>query len=273
MVGAAMQGSGNSGLPAFDLSGRSAVIAGAASDIGAAIGRVLAAAGARLVLGDVDADRLAGVAEALERDGAELASCTTDVTRREDLEALVGLAGEAPDVMVNLAGVIHDGAVVDLAEAEIDRLLAVNVKGVLFGCQAAARAMVARGRGSIVNMASSGAYGALPGLSLYGMSKAAVVSLTRTLAAEVGPSGVRVNAVAPGYVEGGMSARGARRDDGSVDEEAMATIRERTRQRMPLRVLGTPEDVANAVLYLASDAARTTTGQVLHPNAGRPMGS
>jgi len=256
---------------AYDLTDRTAVVAGAASDIGAAIARALVAVGARVVLGDLDATRLDAVAKAAREAGGQAEALVTDVTSSESIDALVAAAGPQLDIMVNLAGVIGDAAVAETSDAELDRVIDVNTKGVFLGCRAAVRAMTPNGSGTIVNMASSGAYTPLPGLATYAMSKAAVVSLTRSLAAEVGRHGIRVNAVAPGYVEGGMSTRRARKPDGSVDEERMEAVREQVRQRVPLGRLSLPEDVAQAVLYLATDASRTTTGQVLHPNGGRPM--
>lgn len=256
---------------AYDLSGRTAVVAGAASEIGAAIARSLAAVGARVVLGDRDAPRLEAVADRVRADGGEADARSTDVVSAASIDALVAAAGPQLDVMVNLAGVIGDSTVETTSDEELDRVIDVNAKGVFLGCRAAVRAMKPHGAGAIVNMASSGAYDPLPGLATYGMSKAAVVSLTRSLAAEVGRHGIRVNAVAPGYVEGGMSARRARRADGTIDEARLESLREQVRQRVPLGCLSQPEDVAQAVLYLATDASRTTTGQVLHPNGGRPM--
>lgn len=252
---------------AYSLTGRSAVVIGAGSDIGAAIARGLCALGARVVLGDLDAERLAAAAADLP--GVETA--VADVGDAASLDALIERAGDRLDVMVNLAGVIGDASVADTSDAELDRVIDVNAKGVFRGCRAAVRKMIPNGAGAIVNVASSGAYEALPGLASYGMSKAAVVSLTRSLAAEVGRHGIRVNAVAPGYVEGGMSRRRAQRPDGSIDEEAMERVREQVRKRVPLGRLSGPDDVAQAVLYLATDASRTTTGQVLHPNGGKPM--
>jgi 3-oxoacyl-[acyl-carrier protein] reductase len=256
---------------AFSLAGRTAVLAGAASDIGAAIARAFVAMGARVVLGDLDEKRLDSVARVLASEGGAVEALATDVTRTASVDALVARAGERIDVMVNLAGVIGDATVADTPDQEFDRVIDVNAKGVFRGCRAAVRRMIPQGSGAIVNVASSGAYEPLPGLASYAMSKAAVVSLTRSLAAEVGRHGIRVNAVAPGYVEGGMSARRALGPDGRVDEEAMERVREQVRRRLPLGLLSSPEDVAHAVLYLASDASRTTTGQVLHPNGGKPM--
>jgi len=259
---------------AFDLTGRTAVIAGAGSDIGAATALRLARAGANVVLGDLDEERLAAAAAALAAGGHAVLSRPTDVSRRAEVEALVDAALErfgGIDVMANLAGVIHDALVEETLEADLDRILAVNLKGVFFGCQVAAAAMKPRGRGSIVNMASSAAFTPFPKLACYSISKAGVVALTRVLAAEVGPAGIRVNAIAPGFIEGGMSARRSRRADGTLDADLLEAERERARRRTPLRTTGRPDDVAHAVWYLASDASRYVTGQVLHPNGGALM--
>jgi len=264
----------NESFGAFDLSGRTAVIAGAASDIGVAIALRLAAAGANLVLGDIDEPRMQTTAARLAEADAGVLSLRTDVTRRSDVEALVQYAVEVfgrVDVMANIAGIIHDSPVVETDEADLDRVLAVNLKGVYFGCQAAVAAMVGHGSGSIVNMASIAGFTPIPRLSCYSISKAGVVALTKVLAAEVGPRGIRVNAIAPGFVEGGMTTRFARRPDGTIDEEKMEAERTQARKRNPLRTTGQPEDIANTALFLASDASRYLTGQVLHPNGGAYM--
>lgn len=264
----------NEGFEDFDLGGRSVVVSGAASDMGAAIARSLAAAGAKVLLGDVDEARLARAVEGAGGAPGQVLAMRTDVTRRAEVEALVERAASefgGIDVMANIAGVIHDSLVLDTEEADLDRVLAVNLKGVYLGCQAAARRMSEQGRGSIINMASLAAFAALPELSCYAVSKAGVMALTRVLAAEVGPRGVRVNAIAPGFVEGGMTARKVQRADGSVDEEALEAVRAGVRKRNPLRMTGEPRDIANAVLFLASDASRYITGQVLHANGGSYM--
>ena len=264
----------NQAFEAFDLSGRAAVISGASSAMGDSIATAFARAGARLVLGDLAEPGMQSTRQRLEAEGHEVVCRRSDVTMRSEVDALVEIAltryGQV-DVMANIAGIIHDSPVVDTEERDLDRVLAVNLKGVYFGCQAATRAMSQRGSGSIVNMASSGAFTAIPTLSCYSMSKAGVVALTRTLALEAGASGIRVNAVAPGYVEGGMSTRNARRPDGSLDEEAMERVRASARSHSPLHTLGMPNDIAHAFLFLASDASRYMTGQVLHANGGAHM--
>lgn len=263
----------NEPFTTFELSGRTAVVSGAASDIGAAIALRFAAAGANVVLGDIDEARLAAMLDRFGDTGSRVRTLRTDVTRRSEVDALVGLATRefgSLEVMVNLAGVIHDANVIDTREADLDRVLAVNLKGVFFGCQAAVAAMTEGGSGSIVNMTSLAAFKPMPELSCYAISKAGVVALTKVLATEVGSNAIRVNAIAPGFIEGGMTTRRARRSDGSIDEELLDATRKRAR-RNPLRTTGAPDDVANVALFLASDAARYLTGQVLHANGGSYM--
>jgi 3-oxoacyl-[acyl-carrier protein] reductase len=173
--------------------------------------------------------------------------------------------------MANIAGIIHQSLVVDTTEADFDRVLATNLKGVLFGCQSAARVMIEQGRGSIVNMASAAIDTPAPNLLCYAVAKAGVAQLTKTLAAEVGQLGVRVNAIAPGFVITGMTSRHFVRPDGSVDEEARAAVISAMTERAPLGREGRPDDIAHAVLYLASDASSYMTGQVLRPNGGVSM--
>lgn len=264
-------------LEPFALRGRTAVITGAASEMGGAVALVLAGAGANVTLGDIDEAGLARAARRVadrEERGTGLLSVRTDVTRRSDVEALVYRAVSEfgrVDVMVNLAGVIHDGLVSETDEVELDRVLAVNLKGVFFGCQAAVAVMTPQGSGSIVNIASSAVFTPFQKLACYTISKAGVVALTRVLALEVGSAGIRVNAVAPGFIEGGMSVRRVRGPDGSVDAEKLSDLHARVRRQNPLGLTGRPDDVGHAVLFLASDASRYMTGQVLHPNGGSPM--
>jgi 3-oxoacyl-[acyl-carrier protein] reductase len=139
----------------------------------------------------------------------------------------------------------------------------VNLKGVFFGVQAALRVMGEHRSGSIVNMASAAIDHPAPGLAAYSMAKAGVAMLTRVAAQEGGPLGVRVNAIAPGFVVTPMTQRG--------EPERMAEVEKSMRRRSALGAIGEPEDIANAVLYLASDASRFMTGQILRPNGGTVM--
>jgi 3-oxoacyl-[acyl-carrier protein] reductase len=174
-------------------------------------------------------------------------------------------------VWANVAGVVRYGSVVETSEVDVDLVLDVNLKGTYWGCAAAARAMIPRGSGSIINVASAGMDSAPPGLSCYAMSKSAVATLTRVLAGEVGPHGVRANTVAPGWVPTGMTQSYWTNADGTVDEAKRQQIFSDRASHAPLRRIGEPADIAWAMLYLAADASRFVTGQVLRPNGGVAM--
>ncbi|MGD9793782.1 MAG: SDR family NAD(P)-dependent oxidoreductase [Acidimicrobiia bacterium] len=259
---------------AFSLNDRVAVLTGAAGGIGRETAITFAKAGANLVLADVSADALAETAAEVEALDRVATVVPTDVTKRASVDALAAAAIEHHgriDVWCNIAGVIKYANVVDVPDEMLDLIIDVNLKGVFYGCAAAARIMVEQGRGSIINVASTGMDFGTPGISCYSMSKAAVAMLTRTLAAEVGPSGVRVNTIAPGWVPSGMTAVYWTEPDGSENQEKKDAIFDLRASAAPLRRVSTASDQALAMLYLASDAAGFVTGQVLRANGGMSM--
>ncbi|MER7736083.1 SDR family NAD(P)-dependent oxidoreductase [Streptomyces erythrochromogenes] len=249
---------------AYDLTGRTALVTGAASGIGRATAVLLASAGAHVHCADRDERGLAETASLAAAAGGGGATVhPVDVTDRASVRAAVTAAGPL-DIAAAIAGIMHTSSVLETADEDLDRVLDVNFKGVLRTCQEAARSMIAAGRpGTIVTMASGAVDAAQPGLLCYSAAKAAVVQLTKTLATETGPHGIRVNAVAPGWIRTPMTGR----HGPEVQEQTEAAM-----VRMsPLRRVGEPEDIAQAVLYLASDASSFMTGQILRPNGGVSM--
>lgn len=250
-------------LKAYDLTGRTAFVTGAASGIGRATAQLLAEAGATVHCADRDEKGLQETRDLIADAGGSARTHTLDVTDRAGLKAAVASTGRL-DVLAAVAGVMHTSTVLDTRDEDLDRVFAVNFKGVLHACQEAARVMIAaKSPGSLITMASGAMDTAQPGLLCYSTAKAAVVQLTKTLAVELGPYAIRVNAVAPGWVRTPMTAR----HDATLQHQAeQAMVR-----RSPLGRVGEPEDVAHAVLHLASDASAFTTGQILRPNGGTSM--
>ncbi len=242
------------------LDGRVAVITGAASGIGRATAERFAAAGARLVLADLS-DQAADVATELDPTGTTVVFQRTDVRHADEVAAAFAVAmtrfGRC-DIAVNNAGVIAGGAIhADDADEHYELLWRVCVSGVWYGCRSALARMRPQGSGVILNTASTAAIWPTPAFPAYGMVKAAVLHLTRSLAMAHGPEGVRVNAVLPGPTRTGIFT------DGLTDEME--------RQYAAKTALGhmiDPSEVADAFAYLASDAARSITGATLQVDAG-----
>jgi NAD(P)-dependent dehydrogenase (short-subunit alcohol dehydrogenase family) len=247
---------------------RTAVVTGAASGIGKAIAVRLAAEGAFVVLADLTETPREGGATTRETITAGGGTCEfrrCDVARAEDLSAAIASAVARTgrlDVMVNNAAIGTDTPLLETSEADWDRVMAVNAKGVFLGCREAVRQMlgqepVGEVRGRIVNISSQHGMIRAPNDFAYGVGKAAVVYMTRQIAGDYAADGIVCNAVAPGKILTGKSGR-------AVAPEML----EYSRSRTPWPRLGRPEDVANAVLFLASDEASYITGENLMVDGG-----
>lgn len=243
------------------LEGKGAIVTGAASTIGRGLALELAGEGASLVLTGRDRDALENLAAELRSAGTVVAVCPADLTVRAEVDAMVGAAIAAIgriDILVNNAGAGNGRTpLLELAEADWDRVFAINCKGVFFASAAVARHMAGNGSGAIVNIAGASAHRSFPRGGAYGPSKAAIVNLTAQMAIEWAPLGVRVNGVSPGPVR-------AADDDWRTREPRLAGEAE----KIPLKRVGTPADVARAVAYLASDDASYITGQMIVVDGG-----
>ncbi|CAB4886639.1 unannotated protein [freshwater metagenome] len=258
----------------FDLSGRVAIVTGAARGIGLSTATVLAQAGAVVVLTDLASEAFDRVESGLGKQGLSFEFAVLDVADQQAVDLLVADVARRHgrlDIMVNNAAVIDDSTPLTVTEAELDRVHAVNFKGVVFGSQAAARVMVAAGSGSIINVTSGVVDVATPTVTGYSTSKAAAAQYSRGLAMEVAASGVRVNTIAPGWTDTPMNERHVLREDGTIDAERKAAYVAMRAASAPMGIAGDPIDQAHAVLYLASDAARFVTGMVLRANGGATM--
>jgi len=242
-----------------------AIVTGAAGGIGFATARRLAAEGATVVLVDRDERAAAGAAVTLAGEGARASALGADVANSAQVDAFVANVAEQHgrlDVLVNNAGITRDNLLFKLTDEEWESVVDVNLKSVFFCSRAAQRVMVPAGRGAIVSLSSRSALGNR-GQSNYAAAKAGICGLTATMAIELGPYGIRANAVAPGYIATAMTAASARRvglDPGQHEERVAAAT--------PLRRVGQPEEVAAVIAFLASADAAYVSGQTISINGG-----
>ena len=256
----------------FSLHGRTAVITGAAGGIGRQAAITFTQAGANVVIADVGIAGLEETAEMVAAAGGRATVVPTDVSDRDQVNALADAAIKTHgriDIWANVAGVIRYMNIVDATPEDVEFITKVNLWGTYWCVAAAGRAMT--NGGSIINVSSAGGDMPAPTLSIYAMTKAAVSHLTRCAAVELGANDIRVNAIAPGFTDTPMVQGRWTNADGSVNEAERESYTSTRAAQSPLGTIATAEDQSWAMLYLASDASRFVTGQVIRPNGGVVM--
>ncbi len=246
----------------FDLTDRVALVTGGAGGLGKAIGRGLAACGAKVAFGDIETGSAEVVAAEVNAQGRTALGIALDVTDARSIQDAADLLCKEfgrIDILVNSHGVTKRMPSEELPEAEWDRVIAVNLKGLFLCCQIVGRIMLQQRSGSIINLASIGGLVALPLSAAYCASKGGVVQLTRTLGVEWAPRGVRVNAIAPCSVNTPLVQKVL-----SAEPE----YRSRVIEKIPAGRIAEPSDMVGAALFLASDASAMVTGTVLSVDGG-----
>lgn len=247
----------------MSLSGKVAIITGAARGIGRACAERFAREGAKVVVADIDQARGQETAAAISEGGSETLFVACDVGDSVQVSGLITASVDAfgaLDVLVNSAGILHNSDFLDVTEEDFDHVLRVNLKGPLLVGQAVARQLIDQGRGgAIVNLSSVGAVLAAPFQAAYNVSKGGVAQLTRVMALSLAPHGIRVNAVGPGTIGTDMT------NDFLED----VALRRQILSRTPLGRVGDPAEVAAVVVFLASEEASYITGQTVYCDGGR----
>ena len=244
------------------LEGQVAVVTGGARGLGRAICLSLAREGATVVAADVLEDPLDSTVKEILAVGVQAMGQKVDVSDAEQVNALVSSVTDAYgrlDIMVNNAGITRDTLLLSMDDAQFDDVIRINLRGVFLGCRAAAKVMLRQRSGRIINMASVSGMMGNAGQCNYAASKAGVMGLTKSLAKELGKRNITCNAVAPGFIQTDMT--------NALPEK----VREQVKQVIPLQRFGQPEDVAGAVLFLASPQAAYITGQVITVDGGLHM--
>jgi 3-oxoacyl-[acyl-carrier protein] reductase len=243
----------------INLSGQVALVTGAGRGLGRCIAESLAAAGAKVACIDLNLESLADTVAAIRAAGGEahpLACNVTDSTRVGEVVDEVINLWDALNIVVNNAGITQDNVIVRMKDEQWDAVININLRGTFLFTRAAARPMMKARQGRIINVASVSGLMGNPGQANYSASKAGVIGLTRTVARELAGRNVTVNAVAPGFIATDMTAK--------LSDE----VRQEVVKQIPLGRMGEPQDVADAVLFLASDAASFITGHILTIDGG-----
>ena len=249
---------------------RVALVTGAGRGIGRSVALCLAADGADVIAADVDGSSAARTADEARAHGTRSFAVTADVSSVDQIDAMIAAGWERfghIDVLVNNAGLAAAAPVFDLAPDEWDRIFAVNARGLFFCLQAAAKRMIARRTGTIINIASVGAFRARPTSVHYGASKAAVVSITRSAAAALAPYGVTVNAICPSAVDTPMQT-GLHRDAASILGISPEEQRQHKIAELPLGRIAHPDEIGRVAAFLASPGAGYITGHALLVSGG-----
>ena len=242
-----------------DLSGKIAIVTGSARGIGRAIALALARRGADVVISDVLEEAAQVMATEITSLGRRSLAIQCNIANRTEVDGLIQQTVQTLgrlDILVNNAGITQDNLLIRMTEDQWDRVLDVNLKGTFFACQLAAKVMMKARSGSIVNIASVVGLTGNPGQVNYAASKAGVIALTKTLSKELAARNIRINSVAPGFIETDMT------------KQLPEAARKMFLDRIPVNRPGTPEDVANAVAFLCSPAADYITGHCLTVDGG-----
>lgn len=244
------------------LSGKTAIVTGASRGIGAAIAQRLCKTGAKVVVCSRSIEAVSQIAEVLQNDGYNAHPIAADIAKKADVEALIDetiAKFSQIDILVNNAGITRDMLLMRLKDEDWDAVLQTNLTGTMYCTRAVLRPMIRQKSGRIINISSVIGLMGNAGQASYAAAKAGIIGLTKTTAKEVGTRGITVNAIAPGFITTDMTAQ--------IPEE----FQKKLLQHIPLQNFGTPDDVADSVCFLASDAARYITGQTMQVDGGMVM--
>lgn len=244
------------------LNGKTAIVTGASRGIGAAIAHRLCEVGANVVICSRSTESVTQTAATLEKKGFTVHAIVADISRKEDVDTLIDETinrFSQIDILVNNAGITRDMLLMRLKDEDWDAVLQTNLTGTMYCTRAVLRPMIRQKNGRIINISSVIGLMGNPGQASYAAAKAGIIGLTKTTAKEVGTRGITVNAIAPGFITTDMTAK--------IPEE----FQNRLLELIPLQNFGTPEDVADTVCFLASNAARYITGQTIQVDGGMVM--